>query len=530
MKLLLIFCFYIVAVACNNYAFILDCGSSGVKIATYGVLDCPTLFASSTPMLCPDGKKTDDLVTISKSTTLKANFVNFFKSYVTEIQRIDTTNTVEVIAFATAGNRIVDVTLDVESWNVGKALLDENLAGVTVDQSKSWALLHGTQEAMVEFIAVNFPTATAGSSTTALDKTIEDSTFSEWKNVVSLGGASAQLAIPLNSEDKIGAAFHWSQTRWLDIEYFQAGTKCNSEKLPSFSISIGYYHKYGKFKFSTVTRTEMTKCAPNGDTKNAKACVLFISFLSGFVGTTTSPCSIPKDASASDIDALITTAKDEEGTGACVHNLVGGIDQTEAIMSKWKLNDATIISPANAGSISDCTATATIGGIGKDTVLASSADWDTFVQSDCQARVVNRLLNYDFSFVNSGGNTVTSSSPFLNMVWTASGTMRPAAMKSKTGAILDPPKFRCHKQFTTSYLKFLGIKQSTLVKFEGNNGEGGDWTEGIARILGFNRKCGTTLPKSQCADCKSKLDLPSSTFTLEQTDLFALESAIDNLI
>jgi hypothetical protein len=116
-------------------------------------------------------------------------------------------------AYATAGNRIISVVDDVSSWQQFR-----NYFHVTAEKSKT---LHGTQEAMLEFIAVNF--------SHRRNRNFVPQNL--WYNMISTGGASLQL----------GLVYRAHMFRYLQ-EFFskvvQAALFCNTETSPFDWIDV----------------------------------------------------------------------------------------------------------------------------------------------------------------------------------------------------------------------------------------------------------------------------------------------------
>jgi len=437
---------------------ILDAGSSGVK----------TMFFACEGAVCPaqtntecSAMKVQNIVDLTATAEVTQAYVTYVSGIVAGTGGVPEGTTVFVNAYATAGNRIITTVENLATWRLAyeeavKATDTHNTVG-------GFQTLHGTEEAMVEYLAISY---WIEGNNADLVTTAESRAADAWLNMISLGGASAQLAIDLDTNEKV--AKFTTLVRWA-----HANIKgCNVEKDPEHFVAIAHFESAQLPRFIVVPFASIDSvsgfCYPKDKTgiDVYHRCVGFISFLGGQFNSR-------KEVNAEDaqcIKDLHTTVKTElvksvttRTWGWCRNHVWAGFDQVEA-MFKYVFADVTFAGGKKGNALT---------GAAADWVGTKNF-WLDLLEHDCMALQLRALL---------------TEPEFKDIAWKAAGTMRTAI------TIAPADAFRGVLPLKDAYLDFLGIR----CRITGADNSG-DWTLGIAKVFKCHNLC--KLPKNGDANGK----------------------------
>eukprot|EP00298_Acanthocystis_sp_HF-20_P025026 c36708_g1_i1.p1 GENE.c36708_g1_i1~~c36708_g1_i1.p1 ORF type:complete len:530 (-),score=38.90 c36708_g1_i1:48-1637(-) len=335
-----------VTLADRHFKFILDAGSSGIKTSIYA---CGPDRADKT---CPDvpltkgdtdnnfilcsAVKAAKLVQIAGSTG-NENGRNVYRKWLDQIMEDNTYTPTPASVYigATAGNRIISADEDRGAWHdVSEAIED---LGVTENT------IPGRVEAIYEFLASNFYPST--NFVGDVQTKIENKT--PLKNIISLGGASGQIAVDLNKDAKLRAFSVFAKrmkqfkpscvNQRLSSQYFGVATLVSDIE----EDEEGNEQARLKINWISMNCVKQEKCLiEQCGEKSGKRCFGGISFLAGHTGDV---CGRKTGALVSSIifkDEVLEAFKDwaTSVVVAKTPHIIGGWDQMSALTEKYKLS------------------------------------------------------------------------------------------------------------------------------------------------------------------------------------------------
>jgi len=316
--MIIIFCLsLLVCLTSSKLLTVLDVGSSGTKVNIY----------ASKESLCGDNTETCKEAAITPNLAVlfgdknKLSFVNALKKIYTDFQSAAITNSVPtgdvagnewtMVAYATAGNRIIDEVSDARTWLDLNSIISHSKAGhVTLGQT-----LAGTHEALYEFIAVNIELIrnSRGSKSLVVSDWITSPSFSA-ANFFSTGGASAQMAIVLTDGDSNRREFWFAAVQKFISSWdaYAHKIECNNQH------NLNQFLKTVRYDVDSLSWVEVT----NPSDCSGITCVALVSFLAGASSDSAkSPCY---DASSG-----------EWATKVPAHNLMGGQKEVAHTLAKY---------------------------------------------------------------------------------------------------------------------------------------------------------------------------------------------------